>query len=147
YELYPIKNAQAVKEDGEAMDELGVTVEDEKTLVVELEQTTPYFLNLTAFDTYYPMNENVADVEDLWAVEATDKNVTDCAFTMESWEHKDQIVLKKNEDYWDAETVSLETINMFMVKDESTELKMFEQGELDWAGDPTGSIPLASIPS
>ena len=147
YQLYPIKNAQAVKEDGEDMDELGVTVEDEKTLVVELEQPTPYFLNLTAFHTYYPLNENVVDGEDEWAVDATDKYVTNGPFTMESWEHKDQIVLKKNEDYWDAETVSLETINMFMVKDESTELKMFEQGELDWAGDPTGSIPLASIPS
>src|SRR5699024_12408189 len=91
---------------------------------VELEQPTPYFLNLTALHTYYPLNENVVDGEDEWAVDATDKYVTNGPFTMESWEHKDQIVLNKNEDYWDAETVSLETINMFMVKDESTELKM-----------------------
>src|SRR5699024_7457370 len=120
YQLYPIKNAQAVKEEGEDMDELGVTVEDDKTLVVELEQPTPYFLDLTAFHTYYPLNEDVVDGEDEWAVDATDKYVTNGPFTMESWEHKDQIVLKKNEDYWDNETVNLETINMYMVDDEST---------------------------
>src|SRR5699024_8967175 len=31
--------------------------------------------------------------------------------------------------------------------EESTELQLFENGELDWVGDPTGSVPLAAIQS
>src|SRR5699024_10423150 len=50
-------------------------------------------------------------------------------------------------DYWDADTVTLETVNMHMIDQESTELQMFENGDLDWAGDPIGALPLASIAS
>ncbi len=147
YQLYPIKGAQAAKEDGGSMDDIGIKAEDDQTLVVELNQPTPYFLQLTAFHTYYPVNKSVVEGKDEWAVNVTDDYVTNGPFTIESWEHKSQIVLKKYADYWDAENVNLETINMYMIEDEATELKMYENGELDWAGSPTGSIPLAAIPS
>ena len=43
YQLYPIKGAEDAKENGASLDDVGITVEDEKTLVVELEQPTDYF--------------------------------------------------------------------------------------------------------
>src|SRR5699024_9705699 len=147
YQFYPIKNAEAAKEDDGDMDEVGITVEDEKTLIVELEQPTPYFLELTAFMTYYPVNKDVVEEDDEWSVDASDSYVTNGPFTLDTWKHKDKIVLKKYEDYWDKDVVHLETINMFMVNDENTEMNMFDQGELDRAGAPTGSIPLAAIQS
>ncbi|MFD1172579.1 peptide ABC transporter substrate-binding protein [Oceanobacillus picturae] len=147
YQLYPIKGAQAAKEEGASLDDVGITVEDDKTLVVELNQGTPYFLDLTAFYTYYPVNHKVVEGNDDWAQEASDMYVTNGPFTLESWAHKDQVVLKKYEDYWDAETVKLETINMYMVDDANTALEMYNGGELDWAGDPTSSLPLPAIPS
>ena len=60
YQLYPIKGAEDAKENGGSLDDVGVTAEDDHTLVVELEQPTDYFLDLTAFYTYYPINQNVA---------------------------------------------------------------------------------------
>ena len=147
YQLYPIKNAEAAKEDGGSLDDVGITVEDEQTLVVELENPTAYFLDLTAFYTFYPVNKKVAEDNDKWALEAGEDYVSNGPFLLESWAHKDEIVLKKNPEYWDADTVSLETISMQMIEDESTELELYENGDLDWAGDPTGSIPLAAIPS
>ena len=147
YQLYPIKNAEDVKENGMPMDEVGITVEDEKKLIVELEQPTPYFLELTAFMTYYPLNKNVVEGNKDWSTDASEDYVTNGPFTLESWQHKDNIVLEKIDDYWDSETVKLETINMHMIEDENTELNMFERGELDRAGAPTGSIPLAAIQS
>ncbi|WP_106495911.1 peptide ABC transporter substrate-binding protein [Lentibacillus sp. Marseille-P4043] len=147
YQLYVIKGAKAAKEDGGSLDDVGVTAKDDKTLVVELNQPTPYFLDLTAFYTYFPVNKNVAEGNDEWAQDAGDKYVTNGPFTMESWEHKNKIVLKKNTDYWDAENVSLETINMYMIDDENTALQMYKNDELDWAGSPTDAIPLAAIPA
>ena len=35
----------------------------------------------------------------------------------------------------------LETIEMIMINDPNTELSMFDNGELDWAGAPTGALP------
>lgn len=147
YQLYPIKGAQEAKENGGSLDDVGITVEDDHTLVVELEQPTAYFLELTAFYTYFPVNHKVVDGNDKWALEASEDYVTNGPFLLESWKHKDEIVLKKNEDYWDADTVNFETINMYMIDDENTAKQMFDSGELDWLGSPTDSVPLAAIPA
>lgn len=147
YQLYIIKGAQAAKEDGGSLDDVGVKALDDKTLEVTLEQPTPYFLDLTAFYTYYPVNKAVAEANPDWALSKNDDYVTNGPFVLDTWEHKNKVVLKKNADYWDADTVKLETINMFMVDDENTALEMFNAGELDWVGSPTDSVPLAAIPS
>ncbi|MEI3611258.1 peptide ABC transporter substrate-binding protein [Pseudogracilibacillus sp. SO30301A] len=147
YQLYPIKGAEDAKENGGSLDEVGITAEDDKTLVVELEQPTDYFLELTAFHTYYPINENVSEGNDKWALDAGDDYVSNGPFKLVSWDHKDKIVIEKNEGYWDAETVKLETINMHMIDEEATALQMYENGDLDWIGDPIDKIPLAAIPT
>lgn len=147
YQLYVIKGAQDAKENGGSLDDVGVKALDDKTLEVTLEQPTPYFLDLTAFYTYYPVNKNVAEANPEWALEAGEDYVTNGPFLLDTWEHKNKVVLTKNPDYWDADTVKLETINMFMVDDENTALEMFNAGELDWVGSPTDFVPLAAIPS
>jgi len=147
YQLYPIKGAEAADTDEGSLDDVGVTAEDEDTLVVELEQPTEYFLDLTAFYTFYPINEDVVKDNDDWDKDAGEDYVSNGPFELVEWDHKDQIVIEKNEDYWDADEVTLETVNMHMIDDESTEQQMYENGDLDWAGDPTGAIPLAAIPT
>ena len=52
--LYPIKGAEAYNRGQGSEEDLGINVIDEKTLEVTLEAPTPYFLELTAFKTYYP---------------------------------------------------------------------------------------------
>src|SRR5699024_1669317 len=88
----------------------------------------------------------VKDNDD-WDKDAGEDYVSNGPFELVEWDHKDQIVIEKNEDYWDADEVTLETVNMHMIDDESTEQQMYENGDLDWAGDPTGAIPLAAIPT
>ncbi len=146
YQLYMIKGAEDAKEKGGSLDDIAITVEDDHTLVVELAQPTAYFLELTAFYTFFPVNHKVAEGNAGWAQDQSANYVTNGPFLMESWKHKDIIVLKKNPDYWDADTVKLETINMLMIEDENTAKQMYDQGELDWLGSPTDSIPLAAIP-
>lgn len=157
YQLYPIKNAEKAKNGEVSLDEVGVKAVDEKTLEVTLENPTAYFLELTAFHTYYPVNKEAVlafdgdtdaeyDSGD-WALEAGDHYVTNGPFIMTAWEHQDHVVLEKNEDYWDADTVQLEKINMYIIEDENTELNMYKNGELDWAGHPTGQLPLEAIPA
>ncbi|TRM10859.1 peptide ABC transporter substrate-binding protein [Lentibacillus cibarius] len=146
YRLYPIKGAEAAKNGEGSLDDVGITVKDDKTLVVELNNPIPYFLELTASYTYYPVNQNVAKKNKDWDANAGEDYVTNGPFLLDTWKHKNQIVLKKNPDYWDSENVHLETITMEMVDDENTAKQMYDNGKLDWIGSPFDSIPLAAIP-
>lgn len=147
YQLYSIKGAEEAKEKGGSLDDVGVTVKDDNTLVVELNEPTPYFPELTAFYTLYPVNHNVADDEAKWSQNAGEKFVTNGPFTLDKWDHKNKIVLKKNKDYWDADAGKLQTVNFEIIEDENTELQLYKKGDLDWAGSPISAIPLPAIDS
>ncbi|MHC0036697.1 peptide ABC transporter substrate-binding protein [Pseudoneobacillus sp. C159] len=146
YQLYYIKGAQAANTGNGSLDDIGVKAVDEKTLEVTLENPTPYFLELTAFYTYYPINHKVATANENWHTEAGKDNVSNGPFKLTEWSHQDKIVLEKNENYWDADTVKLEKIEMYMINDPNTELSMYDNGELDRAGAPFGTLPTDALP-
>lgn len=143
--LYPIKGAQAYNEGKGSEDALGIKVVDDKTLEVTLENPTPYFLELTAFYTYMPVNGKVAKDNKNWAAEAGDTYVTNGPFKLDEWKHSDSITLKKNDDYWDASNVALNTVNMKMVDSEVTANRMFQSGDIDYLGAPFQTVPLDAI--
>lgn len=146
YQLYYIKNGEKANKGEVGLDQVGVKALDDKTLQVELENPTPFFLELTAFYTYYPVDKKIVEANPKWAAEAS-THVGNGPFKMETWDHKNKIVLTKNENYWDKDTVKLDRLELAMIEDENTELSMFENGELDWAGAPLSSLPLDAVQS
>jgi oligopeptide transport system substrate-binding protein len=146
YQLYYLKNGEKANAGEVPLDEVGVKALDDKTLQVTLENPTPYFLELTAFYTYLPVNSKIAKENPKWYTDAGEQYTSNGPFKMVEWEHNNKIVLEKNPDYWDADTVKLEKIEMFMVNDDNTELTMFRNGELDWAGAPFGQLATDAIP-
>jgi oligopeptide transport system substrate-binding protein len=141
YQLYYIEGAEAANTGEGSLDAVGVKAVDDKTLEVKLVNPTPYFLELTAFYTYLPVNSKVAEANPEWATDAGENYTTNGPFHLTEWSHSDKIVLEKSETYWDAESVKLDSIEMIMINDPNTELSMFDNGELDWAGAPTGALP------
>ncbi|MGN7470956.1 peptide ABC transporter substrate-binding protein [Brevibacillus sp. SAFN-007a] len=146
YQLYYLKNAEEYNTGKAKAEEVGVKATDDKTLVVTLKNPTPFFLELTAFYTYFPVNQKVVESAANWAGEAK-THVGNGPFKIETWEHKSKLVLAKNENYWDKDAVKLDKIDFSMIEDENTELSMFENGELDWAGAPTSALPTDAIPA
>ncbi|MBU8714705.1 MULTISPECIES: peptide ABC transporter substrate-binding protein [Brevibacillus] len=146
YQLYYIKNAEKANKGNGSLDEVGVKALDDKTLQVELANPTPFFLELTAFQTYFPVNKKVIESSATWAGDAK-THVGNGPFKMETWEHKSKMVMVKNENYWDKDSVKLDKIEFSMVEDENTELSMFENGEIDWAGAPLSSLPTDAMPA
>ncbi|MGC5324339.1 peptide ABC transporter substrate-binding protein [Brevibacillus sp. SYSU BS000544] len=141
YQLYFIKDGEKFnKGQGKSIDDVGVKALDDKTLQVQLENPTPFFLELTAFYTYYPVNQKVVTGNANWAAEAK-THVGNGPFKMVEWEHKSKLILEKNEHYWDKDAVKLDRIEFSMVEDENTELAMYDNGEIDWAGSPLSSLP------
>ncbi|MFM1652795.1 peptide ABC transporter substrate-binding protein [Brevibacillus sp. B_LB10_24] len=145
YQLYYVKGAEAYSKGKGSRDDVGVKALDDKTLQVTLEHPTPYFLELTAFYTYSPVPKKVVEANKNWANEAS-TIVGNGPFKMESWDHKNQMTLVKNDSYWDKDAVKLDKIKFSMIEDENTELSMFQQGDFDWAGKPLSSLPTDSIP-
>ncbi|QDQ01660.1 peptide ABC transporter substrate-binding protein [Lysinibacillus fusiformis] len=143
--FYPIKGAQAYNEGGGSADAVGIKAEDDKTLVVTLENPTPYFLELTGFKTYLPVNQKVAEANTEWYAEADENFVTNGAYKFSDWKHSASIVLTKNEDYWDASNVDVDTVNISMVEKEATVATKFKGGELDFIGAPFQTVDLNAI--
>lgn len=144
--LYPIAGAEEYNSgEGEA-DAVGVTAVDDYTLEVTLNNPTPYFLELTSFYTYMPVHQATVDADATgWAAEAGETYVTNGPFTLETWNHNSDLVLAKNAEYWDAENVALETVNIQIIESEATANSEFQAGNLDYLGTPYGTVSLDAI--
>ena len=143
FQLYSIKNAKGIKSGNMTIEELGAQAMDAKTLVVRLEQLTPYFLELTSYPVYYPINAKVDRENPRW-MHAVETYVGNGPFSLAQWKHENYITVKKNHGYWDSAVVGLEEISMYMLQEE-TELSMFESREIDWAGSPLSVLPIDAL--
>lgn len=127
-----IKNAAAINKSELAVDQLGVKADGDFTLVVELENPTPYFETLTTFGTFFPLNKKfVEETGDSFATNSENVlangpyTITNWTSTSDSWE------LVKNEAYWDAKTVKMDKLTFKVVKDPQTALNLYEEGTVD----------------
>ncbi|WP_077617307.1 peptide ABC transporter substrate-binding protein [Bacillus sinesaloumensis] len=129
----------------EKMENVGIKAIDDKTLEVTLVNPTAYFLELTAFYTYFPVNSKIAKDNPNWADRVDESYVSNGPFFIA--DKSATITLEKNKDYWDADSVKLNKITMDMINDPNTEYQSFKKGELDWAGAPTSALPTEVIPT
>ncbi|MBJ8025976.1 peptide ABC transporter substrate-binding protein [Bacillus cereus] len=128
---FPLKNAKSINEGKEHPDTLGVKAVDAQTLEVQLENPVPYFLNLMAFASFYPLNEKIVKEKgDKYGLEA-DTVVYNGPFIMSKWKHEEGWTLRKNNAYWDKEAVKLEEINFNIVKEPTTKVNLYENNQLD----------------
>lgn len=136
YQLYYIKNGEKYNS-GEITnpDEVGVKALDDYTLQVTLEAPTPYFASLLTFTTYLPINKKLDQSNPDWAKSA-DNYLSDGPFRLTKWEHNQVIEMEKNPNYWDKDKVKLDKIIFYMVEENTTEMTMFENGEIDWGPNP-----------
>lgn len=126
-----VKNATEIGEGTKELSDLGITAEDDKTLVIELERPVTYFLSLMAFGTFYPLNEEfVTEQGDKYA-SSSDTMIYNGPFELSDWDGIGNWQYLKNENYWDADTVSIEEINVDVVKETSTAVQLYEQGKKD----------------
>ncbi len=143
--FYPIKNAKAAKEGRVATSDIGVTAQDEMTLIVTLDHPTPYFLNLVAHPIYCPVHKATDMSNPKWHHAAGKGFVCNGPFLLVDWAGDERILLKRNPSHWEG--VALDGVAISFVKDPQTALLMFENGELDWMGTPFCDLPIDSIPA
>ena len=119
---------------------IDVTATDDRTLVVTLNNYVAYWNELLAFPTYMPVREDVVANEG-WATDAS-TYVSNGAYTMTGWDHNSVITLTKNENYWNADGVTMNEIKFYLSDDDNNMLT-------NWKSDtwllidsmPTNEIP------
>ncbi len=130
-----------------AFDELvGLSAPDPRTLIVELEEPTPYFLDLCAFPALYPVHPKT--VERWTSVDAATgrvdqqhdwtkppRLVSSGAFVLSEWRFKRDMRLVRNPFYWKKERVGLESIEILVVEDPATAVLAYQTGAADWLTD------------
>lgn len=141
YQLYYVRNAEKYK-DGKVTDfnEVGVKMLDPYTLQVELENQTPFFLELCAFITTFPVHlPTVRKYGDDWL--KPENIVNNGAFLMKEWKLNNRIRLQKNPNYWDQANVRLETIDVLPITKPGTAYNFYYTGVADVIMDNT-LVPL-----
>ncbi|HDR7734077.1 TPA: peptide ABC transporter substrate-binding protein [Bacillus thuringiensis] len=133
YIMFDIKNAEKIHKKELPADQLGVKAIDDYTLEVELDNPVPYFVDLTVYPVFYPLNENFVKAQgDKFGLEAN-TTLYNGPFVMSDWKHEQSFQFKKNPSYWDNKTVKIEEINFNIVKNTSTDVNLYETNSIDRA--------------
>src|SRR5829696_7801564 len=112
-------------------EDVAIETPDNKTLRVTLVNPTPFFLNLTAFQTYYPQREQFVKQQGEKYAQSADALLYNGPFTMTQLEPAHGATLAKNEDYWEKDNVAVQRVDCKVVKDMATAVNLYEGGELD----------------
>jgi len=112
-------------------DAVGIKNKDDHTLEITLLKPIPYIYELLAFPIYFPFHEK-------FYVEHREKYASDVSellyngpFLLEEWVHGSKVVLTKNPNYWDRDSVSLDRITFDVLKDVNTAVRLYEGEQID----------------
>ena len=124
--LYYIKNAEeyntgAIKN----ADTVGVKALDDSTLQIVLKAPCAYFVSVTAYPTYSPVNKN----SDFSKV---DKIICNGPFKVISWTRNGKIETVKNDNYYDAAKVKTSALTFAISSDNNTLFQMFKSGQIQF---------------
>ena len=146
YQLFYLKNGQPFNDPASGLtdfSQVGVRALDERTLQVDLEHPTPFFLDLCCTSALLPVHlPTVQRWGDAWTKPA--HIVTNGAFTLESWRLNDRMRLRKNPRYWNRDAVRLQTVDALPISQANVALNFFASGECDLLMDK-GLVPVTLI--
>ena len=112
---------------------------DDKTIEVTLTTDVPYWNELLAFPTYFPVREDVV-ADEKWATEP-ETLISNGPYKMTAWSHNSVITLEKNDNFIDADTITMKKINFYLSDDPNNMLANFQNGDWQLIDDvPTNEI-------
>lgn len=119
-----------------------VASEDGKTLTVTLGAVCPYFLDLCAFPFFFPVNQEAVEASmsdgdpvGTWANDAGENFVCNGAYVLSSWNHDSDMTYVKNDNYWDADSVTVTTLNVMLTAETTAAYTAYTTGDLDFIDD------------
>jgi oligopeptide transport system substrate-binding protein len=130
--LWVIKNARAVTAGTLPAMALGAAASRPSTLKVTLEHPAPYLPELLSLPAALPSPSAFKP----------GGYVSNGPYLLKAWQPNDHITLTKNPNFYDADTVKIDTVNYFPTADTQAALRRLRAGELDMQTPlPTAQMP------
>lgn len=132
YRLFVIKGAEDYYNKKSDRASVGLKVQDNK-LIVNLNNPIKNFDEWVSNPIFYPIRKENRDLN-------LDKKIVNGAFKVSSFTD-DEIILERNENYWDNVNTKLKEIKISLVEDGIMAYEMFPRNEIDYFGEPFYSMP------
>jgi len=129
-----VENGDDIIEGDKDPSELGITAVNDYELEIKLDTPTPFFDNLLAFASFFPQPQEVVEEKGEDYAKTGDDSVYNGPFTLTEFEgagSDTEWSYTANDEYWDKDSVNLDKINVSVVKESSTGLNLFQDGQTD----------------
>ena len=130
-EYFDVLNAAAYYDGEVEASEVGIEALDDHTVQYTLGAPNSEFIYYLAYRSGFPARQDVIEAATGTYGTNIDEMVFSGPFKVTSWIKENSLKLEKNEYYWDADNVILETVNFQYVPEASTQATLFEAGQLD----------------
>ena len=132
YRMFVIKGAEDFYNKKIDKSSVGLRVQDNK-LIVSLNNPIKNFDEWVSNPIFYPIRKENVNL-------SLDKKIVNGAFKVSSFDD-DEIILERNENYWDNINTKLKEIKISLVEDGIMAYEMFPRNEIDYFGEPFYSMP------
>lgn len=115
--------------DGKTAEDIAVKATDDTTLEIKITHPASYFPELIS--SVFPVRQ---DKYEEWGESygsSADKIICSGPFKVDSWSQNTELVVVKNENYWDAENVKLDKIVQKVIQEPATAIQAFINQEID----------------
>lgn len=131
---YGIVGAEDYCENGGSVENVGVAYVDDLTFTATLTVPDPAFIKKVSMVCFYPVRKDLIDAADAaggnWTNDYT-LHVFNGPFYISDRVLENNMTLKKNDKYWNADEVTLSQINLRVVDESSTKAQLMESQQID----------------
>jgi oligopeptide transport system substrate-binding protein len=127
--LAPIVGATAIAQGAADPSTLGARVTEQGELEVQLEQPTPYFLDLLSHPATFPLHRTALAAQVSFAKPGV--MVSNGAFVLTRWDFGSHLRVSRNSHYWNDAATQFDAVEYYSITEPATELAAFRAGELD----------------
>lgn len=134
YMFEGITNAKEISKGKKPVSELGIKAKGDYELEITLDQPIAYFDRLLAFPNFFPQRQDIVEKYGKGYATASEKSVYNGPFVSVEFDgpgSDTEWAYEKNPEYWDKDTVKLNRINVTVIKEASTAVGLYKNGQLD----------------
>lgn len=130
YFLFAVKNAKAFNEGKATWEQVGVKIDADGNLRVELEKPMGYFPNLLTHTSTFPIRKDLIQKfgDNKWT--EAGNLVSLGPYKLVLWQHDKEILLEANETYYGG-VPPTKYVHAQMIVEQATAINLFDAGKLD----------------
>lgn len=117
---------------GEAdLADVGIYVLDDYTFQVKTKVSTPFLVDILTHNLFFPVRLDAVEKDpENWS-KNPDYVITNGPFVLSDYKPNEYFVLKKNDQYWDADAIHLDTLTFSLRSTEDDIAELYNSNQLD----------------